>query len=157
MGKVAEEIWSRIHHFHVAKGMIYTNLVITIYHCNMEMTNSLTLTESLQPLFSCAACWINNKRLWNLSCMTIAFLSSRGAFCKGISNLIVMLAIYGSHRGSFWSAHFQLESPEIKIIIIIRFQLEITGIRIVITHFDIEITEIKIVTRFQLNELKIYD
>ncbi len=57
---------------------------------------------------------------------------------------------YGSHRGSFWSAHFQLESPEIKIIIIIRFQLESTEIRIVITHFEIEITEIKIVTLFQL-------
>ena len=75
----------KIHHFHVAmmKGIIYTNLVIflvyggcglpaasthppgtnknhqvgvyyTLYHCHM--TNSVTMTDVLQPPFSCTAC-----------------------------------------------------------------------------------------------------
>ncbi len=39
-----------------------------------------------------------------------------------------------------WSTHFQLESTEIKIIIIIHFQLEITEIKIIITHFQLEST-----------------
>ena len=51
---------------------------------------------------------------------------------------------YGSHRGSFWSTEFQLESREIKIIIIIRFQLEITEIKIIITCFQLESTGIRL-------------
>ncbi len=50
----------RIRHFQVA--MINSRLAMpqkeayTLYHCNMEMTNSMTFTESLRPLFSCTAC-----------------------------------------------------------------------------------------------------
>ena len=34
----------------------------TVYHCHMEMTNSITISESLQPLFSCKAC--RGHKLW---------------------------------------------------------------------------------------------
>ena len=30
----------------------------TLCHCHVEMTNSIIFTESLQPLFSCTACYV---------------------------------------------------------------------------------------------------
>ncbi len=35
---------------------IFAGVYYTLYHCHMEMTNSMTITESPQSLFSCKAC-----------------------------------------------------------------------------------------------------